>query len=216
MKILIANSRKWFKCDYEIKSNHDIKLIENKKELNLELIKTFNPELIFFPHWIWKVPKEIFETFACIVFHTSPLPFGRGGSPIQNLILRGYKNSPVCAIKMVEELDAGPIYLKKEINLEGDLNVILSNLNDLVNIMMKELIEKLPIPSRQIGEPFLFKRLDKSDNIIPENISIMHLYDRVRMLDDETYPNAFIEFGDLIFEFKNAKKLPDNKLIVKF
>ena len=33
------------------------------------------------------------------------------------------------------------------------------------------------------------------------------------MLDDKTYPNAFIEFGDLIFEFKNAKKLPDNKLI---
>ena len=41
------------------------------------------------------------------------LPYGRGGSPLQNLIVRGHKHTMISAIKCVKELDAGPIYLKK-------------------------------------------------------------------------------------------------------
>ena len=39
------------------------------------------------------------------------LPFGRGGSPLQNLIVRGYKETMLSAIKCVGEVDAGPIYI---------------------------------------------------------------------------------------------------------
>ena len=50
-----------------------------------------------------------------IVFHTAPLPYGRGGSPIQNLIVRGHISpAPVCALKMVSGLDEGPIYDKQK------------------------------------------------------------------------------------------------------
>ena len=79
--------------------------------------------------------------------------------------------------------------------------------------MIIEIIEKLPVPQKRIGEAFFFKSLEKSDNFYPINSSINELYDRVRMLDDDSYPNSFIEFGDLIFEFKNSKKLPKNQLI---
>ena len=41
------------------------------------------------------------------------LPFGRGGSPLQNLIVRGYKSTKLTAIKVQSGIDTGDIYLKK-------------------------------------------------------------------------------------------------------
>jgi methionyl-tRNA formyltransferase len=41
------------------------------------------------------------------------LPFGRGGSPLQNLISRKIYNTKLSAIRVVKELDAGPVFLKK-------------------------------------------------------------------------------------------------------
>ena len=43
------------------------------------------------------------------------LPFGRGGSPLQNLIERGIKQTKISAIKCVKELDGGDIYLKRDL-----------------------------------------------------------------------------------------------------
>ena len=93
---------------------------ENSGYSSRKLIRKFNPDYIFFPHWNWIVPKSVHTNFKCILFHTAPLSYGRGGSPIQNLILKGYKNVPVCALEMIEELDAGPILIKKNINLKGN------------------------------------------------------------------------------------------------
>ena len=40
-----------------------------------------------------------------IVYNTASLPYGRGGSPITNLIINGCESSPVCAIAMTKELE---------------------------------------------------------------------------------------------------------------
>ena len=103
MKLIICNSKNWFKLDEKLKSNLEVIMISKKDELKKDLIARYNPEYIFFVHWNWKVKKEIYSNFKCILFHTAPLPYGRGGSPIQNLILKGFKKSPVCAIKMEEK-----------------------------------------------------------------------------------------------------------------
>ena len=205
MKIVIACSKSWFGISNYLKNNHQISLITNKNELTLENIKKINPNLIFFPHWSWKVPSEIHQKYKCILFHTAPLPFGRGGSPIQNLILLGYKKSPVCALKMVEELDSGPIYTQREISLEGPLSNIFKRLNIVVNDLIKELIELLPEPIIQKGNQSFFRRLNEDDNKIPHTGSLEEFYDRVRMLDDSSYPNPFLEYGDYIIEFNKAE-----------
>ncbi len=196
---------KWFSLSEENKRSNDFQVIASKENLNLKELNKFNPDLIFFPHWNWIVPKEILDKFNCIVFHTAPLPFGRGGSPIQNLILKGFLESPICALKMTEELDAGPIYLKKTLSLDGPLKEILKRMNTLVNEMIFELTKKLPEPKDQVGKKTLFKRLTHEDNKIPKNISIKDAYDRIRMLDDVSYPNSFIEHGNLRIEFYEAE-----------
>tara|TARA_Y100001978_G_C23644465_1_gene410005 strand:- start:429 stop:1100 length:672 start_codon:yes stop_codon:yes gene_type:complete len=214
MKIAIASSKPWFVISNNLRKNHQILLIKTKADLNIENLKKFNPNLIFFPHWNWKVPNQIHERYKCILFHTAPLPYGRGGSPIQNLILLGYKKSPVCALKMVEELDSGPIYSKREISLEGPLSLIFKRLNIAVNDLMEDLINFLPEPILQKGSQLYFRRLNQDDNEIPIQGSLKDFYDRVRMLDDVNYPNPFIRYGDYIIEFNNAN-ISDGKLTCK-
>ena len=55
------------------------------------------------------------------------LPYGRGGSPLQNLIIRGHKKTKISALRMVNELDAGPIYFKRSLSLNGNAQKIYSS-----------------------------------------------------------------------------------------
>ena len=52
-------------------------------------------------------------------FIWTDLPYGRGGTPLQNLILRGHQNTKLSAFKLVDEMDAGPIYLKADLFFRG-------------------------------------------------------------------------------------------------
>ena len=63
--------------------------ISDPTYISLEYLERINPRCIFFPHWSHRIPKEVHDRFECIVFHMTDLPFGRGGSPLQNLIARG-------------------------------------------------------------------------------------------------------------------------------
>ncbi|HEE8995621.1 TPA: hypothetical protein R2H68_001640, partial [Campylobacter jejuni] len=76
-----------------------------------------NPKYIFFPHWSFIIPDEIYQNYECIVFHMSDLPFGRGGSPLQNLILQNIKKTKISALKVCKDLDAGDIYLKCKLDI---------------------------------------------------------------------------------------------------
>ena len=204
MRILICNSKTWFSLDEKIQDNHDVKFISTSTELSEDLLAAFDPQLIFFVHWHWIVKDWVYEKYESIVFHTAPLPYGRGGSPIQNLILRGFEEAPVCAIKMTGELDAGPIYTKRNISLRGPLKSIFSEIDDAINQAIIEISETNIKPVEQQGEPVIFKRLGHADNEIPNESSLSEIYDRVRMLDHPDYPDAYIKYGDMVLQFSNA------------
>lgn len=205
MKLIICNSKGWFKLDKEISSNFEVITISKKNALNFDFISLYKPDYIFFIHWSWKVEKEIFKNFRCILFHTAPLPYGRGGSPIQNLILSGFKKSPVCAIKMEEELDSGDVYSSLNISLEGSLKEIFSRLSKVINKLILKIIKNNLVPKAQEGKIHKFKRLSYEDNEIPANVFLEKFYDFIRMVDDEDYLKSYILYGDIKIEFSNAK-----------
>jgi len=209
MNIIICNSQNWFHLSNDILLRHKILIIQDKNNLCADTLKSFKPDLIFFPHWNWLVEKEIFAKFKCIVFHTAPLPYGRGGSPIQNLILRGHKVSPVCALKMSNELDKGPIYDKEEISLEGNLSEIFKRLDSAVNALIKRLIHHLPTPIKQTGVGKIFKRLGNKDNEISFDTTFEKTYDTVRMLDDPSYPSAYLSLKNIFIEFSEVNRKND-------
>ncbi|WP_417829386.1 formyltransferase family protein [Thalassospira sp.] len=204
MNIVIACSKNWFTVPDALKRNHSVLVIKDRDLLTLERMQDVCPDVIFFPHWNWVVPTEIHEAFTCIVFHTAPLPYGRGGSPIQNLILNGVKRAPVCALRMSDQLDAGPIYSRKYVDLHGRLSEIFSGINVAIGELMEELVVCMPDPKDQEGEVYYFSRRKEEDNRIPEGVSASDIYDRIRMLDDPDYPNSYILFGSLKIEFFNS------------
>ncbi len=209
-KVLIACSKNWFVNNKEVKkylkkNTNKIQIISNKNDLNLKRISKIQPDVIFFPHWSYLVDKKITNKFKCICFHSAPLPYGRGGSPIQNLIVRDFKQTPVCAIEMTEKIDAGGIYLKQNLSLKGDLNDILNSMSVKILRMMKIILKKKIIPKKQKGKVLNFKRLKKSNSEITTKESINKIYDKIRMLDSNDYPRAFIKIGKLKFIFSKAK-----------
>jgi len=206
MKIVICNSKNWFNLNANNESSLTVKLITNQEDLTKDLLDSFEPSYVFFVHWSSIVPHEIYTNFECVVFHTAPLPYGRGGSPIQNLILEGFKSSPVCALRMNGELDSGPIYEKREISLDGSLSEIFTRLNYAINKLIKKITKGDIIPVEQDGVPHNFKRLTAENNKLASDMNLMQLYDRIRMLDHEDYPNAFLISGNLKFEFFNVEQ----------
>jgi len=177
-----------------------------------EILQVTSPRYLFFPHWRWIVPKNILDHYECVCFHMTDVPYGRGGSPLQNLIMRGHKNTVLTALQMEEGLDTGPVYFKKSLSLSGDAYEIYQRMAALSWDMILNFIEKEPRPSPQIGEPVIFKRRVSNDSKIPVGLDLEQVYDYIRMLDAPGYPPAFIEYGDLYLEFNKAE-LKGNELV---
>lgn len=179
--------------------------IEDREHLSLDAVCTLNPRYIFFLHWSWKVPDEIVKEYECVCFHMTDVPYGRGSSPLQNLILRGHKHTKLTALKMVEDLDAGPVYLKEDLCIEnGSAEEIYIRATYKAAEMIRLIISEEPEPVPQKGDPTVFRRRRPEESQMPDLTSLQQLYDFIRMLDAEGYPKAFIESQGLRFEFSRA------------
>lgn len=206
IKYILASTHDWFLSeDDESYYQSDEFLIINKKEDFEQLaLKDISPQYIFFIHWNWIVPETIFNNYKCIVFHIAPLPYGRGGSPIQNLILEGFKEAPLNALKMTKVVDGGPIYASEKISLTGSIKDILKRAAKSVKNLIKFIIENDPAPKDQIGEASYFNRLTRADNAIKDDDKLEVIYDKIRMVDGLNYPRAFIDLGEYTIEFTEA------------
>ncbi|MDR3048573.1 MAG: methionyl-tRNA formyltransferase [Elusimicrobiota bacterium] len=180
--------------------------IRKKDELSFETLKKINPRYVFIPHWSYIIPKEIYENFECIIFHETDLPFGRGGSPVQNLIERGIYETKISAIKCCGEIDGGDIYLKKDFSLkEGSAKEIFERIGETVSKMIDEIIKTEPVPVKQSGKITLFKRRTPAMSNLKNLKEITKIYDYIRMLDCGGYPKAFLENEKVKYEFFDAK-----------
>ncbi|WP_272676970.1 hypothetical protein ACLI07_21165 [Providencia huaxiensis] len=193
-------------------------LVTDVQELSVEYLEKINPRYIFFPHWSWIVPSTILERWECVCFHMADVPYGRGGSPLQNLITRGHKETKLSALRMVNELDAGPVYKKISLSLDGSAQEIFNRALPLAFDLIKDIAIAEPTPHEQIGDVVLFKRRTPAQSELPSSGELTKVYDHIRMLDAETYPKAFLMYGDFKLEFEHAKLNEYGQLIaqVKF
>ena len=206
-RYMVAGSRPWNRRVFDevvAKYAGVWRFIAEAKELNIEGVDEFAPEFIFFLHWSWKVPVEITQNYKCIAFHMTDVPYGRGGSPLQNLIIRGHKETKLTALKMVEEFDAGPVYLKEDLGLSGSAEEVYVRASYLSARMIRRIIDEHPVPIPQEGEPTLFKRRSPDESRMESLKSLCEIHDFIRMLDAEGYPHAFIEHDGHKYELRGA------------
>lgn len=210
MKIMIATLKSWNikqaeKFKKKFSTEHEIKIIGNKEDFSFRRVDLFKPDYIFFPHWSYIIPDYIYRNYTCVVFHMTDLPFGRGGSPLQNLIVRGIKETKISAIKVEKEIDAGDVYLKESLSLSGSAEEIYIRASEVIfNKMIPQFLETNLQLMKQQGIPVYFKRRTAEESELNVTMSLDKIYDYIRMLDAEGYPNAYIKFGRYKLTFNHA------------
>lgn len=144
------------------------------------------------------------------------LPYGRGGSPLQNLILLGHKETKISALKVVRELDAGPIYIKRKLFLSGTAEEIFVRANKVIELMIETIVLNDIRPEPQEGEIFKFKRRKPADSNIIKIDDLEKVYNHIRMLDAEGYPKAYLETQSLKLEFSKAHLNSNEEIITAY
>ena len=177
-------------------------LITESDQLTKAHLDTLHPRYIFFPHWNHKVPEDILAAYECVCFHMTDVPFGRGGSPLQNLIVRGETETKVTALRMVKELDAGPVYTKRDLSLHGLAEEIYLRAAAIVFEIIRDIATQQPAPTPQTGDVTTFKRRTPAQSDISKDITTLEgLFDHIRMLDAVGYPAAYLDYGNFRLAF---------------
>src|SRR5580692_2665967 len=101
----------------------------------LNELKAFEPDLLVVAAYGRILPNAILEVprIAPMNVHASLLPRHRGAAPIEGAILAGDAETGVTIMRIVEQMDAGPMYFQRKIPIEptdtqGTLKEKLANL----------------------------------------------------------------------------------------
>jgi methionyl-tRNA formyltransferase len=203
-KILCVGYREWALNIYnKIAQNYndgDVTIIASHDEYNDFFVKEYNPDFILFYGWSWMVSEDIISNYKCIMLHPSKLPKYRGGSPIQNQIIRGVKKSAVTLFIMNENMDSGNIVFQESMSLSGSIDDIFNRIERLGYKGTKQFLDNPINGFKQIeGDATYFKRRTKQQSEITlkelKEQPAIYIYNKIRMLQDP-YPNAFFKSKD--------------------
>lgn len=166
--------------------------------------KSHTSGVILFPHWSWKIPSEVLKKFVCIGFHPTDLPFGRGGSPFQNLIRYGINETVVTSFLICEQMDAGDILHKSILKIpQTNIQSMLELYSNVIEVHVRILMESSVTPRKQVGEVINFSRIN--DNFLDfEKMEINQIFDEIRMVDGVGYKPARIEHTNHTLFFSDA------------
>jgi methionyl-tRNA formyltransferase len=189
----------------EVQPNEDWHYIDDSNPLDIDRIEALNPKMIFVLHWSKYINDEFLNRFTFVVFHMTDLPFGRGGTPLQNLIERGFENTKLTALLATKEIDAGPIFLKEDLSLNGSAQEIYERASAIAIQMIRKIVDEQIFPVEQQGDPTYFTRRELEKSELPLNLnSINALNDQIRMVDADGYPKAYLTYGNFRIELSNA------------
>jgi methionyl-tRNA formyltransferase len=214
-KYCVVGSKKWNREHFVSMlsmTDGNWSYVGSEDELKIITSEALSYRYVFFLHWSKKVPDHLLNQTECVCFHMTDVPYGRGGSPLQNLIARGHRETKLTALRMTSVIDAGPFSYKELLSLEGSTaEEIFMRASQKSCEMALRIASEEPQPLEQLGTPVLFKRrrLEQSE-ISPEAAALTEIFDHIRMLDAEGYPHAYIDYGNYRIQFRRAARYHDS------
>jgi UDP-2,4-diacetamido-2,4,6-trideoxy-beta-L-altropyranose hydrolase len=132
-----------------------------------------------------------------LVVHESALPQGQGWSPMTWQILEGTSSIPITLFEAVADLDAGPIYLKQQITLQG--HELVGEWRALQARATFELClawfdrhqEVVNAAKPQYGEASHYPRRGPADSRLDPELSLAEQFNLLRVVDNQRYPAYF-------------------------
>lgn len=119
--------------------------------------------------------------------HFSLLPRWRGAAPMERAILAGDTETGVCVMKLVKELDAGPIFQVRRMPLDDEITLaeLAGELSKLANEALGAELslgeQAFKSPAEQVGEPTYAHKLTGDDLRIDWSASSSEVLRKVRL-----------------------------------
>ena len=134
-----------------------------------------------------------------LVVHESALPQGQGWSPMTWQILEGASTIPITLFEAVAELDAGPIYLQKQSDLQGHelveewralqaqatLELCLVWLDRFHQVVAQAQ------PQQQQAETSHYTRRRPAESQLDPERSLAEQFNQLRVVENQRYPAFF-------------------------
>jgi methionyl-tRNA formyltransferase len=129
------------------------------------------------------IPTELLERALWLNVHPSLLPRWRGAAPVERAIMAGDEVTGVSIIRLVEELDAGPIGAtgRLPIGLDDDAGVVFERAAD----MGAELLDAVLVQRRftpQDGDATYAEKIRPADRELDWSRPPQELHNRIRAL----------------------------------
>jgi len=131
------------------------------------------------------VPDTVLDERLWLNVHPSLLPRWRGAAPVERALMAGDSETGVSIIKLVKELDAGPIAAQASFTVELDEDagaVFARSVEVAVNLLDRVLAVPDPTFREQEGEPTYAAKITAADRRLELDRPARELVDRVRAL----------------------------------
>ncbi len=178
----------------------------------LETLKGWNPEIIVVVAYGRILPKTILDLapYGCLNVHYSLLPKYRGAAPAAWTIIKGESTAGVTTMKLVEKMDAGPIYLQEATEVASDETTgsLQAKLTPVGARLLLETLRRLKLgslmPQEQEESRVTFAPLlKKEDGLIDWTQPAMMIERRVRGFNP--WPGAYSHIGGKLLKIHRAK-----------
>ena len=129
------------------------------------------------------IPQELLEQAPWLNVHPSLLPRWRGAAPVERAIMAGEEETGVSIIRLVEELDAGPVGAgaRFQIDPDDDAGAVYGRAAELVPDLIEQALESnefLP----QEGEVTYAEKIGPEDRLLDWSQDPEQLHNRIRAL----------------------------------
>ncbi len=175
-------------------------------------LRNWNPTVVVVVAYGRILPATILELApeGCINVHYSLLPKYRGAAPAAWTIINGEEKGGVTTMKLVEKMDAGPIYLQEEIPLLPDETTasLQDKLTPVGSRLLLETLHRLKQgsliarPQNEI-EATLAPMIKKADGLINWREPAIVIERRVRGFNP--WPSAYTYFRGKVLKIHRAR-----------
>jgi methionyl-tRNA formyltransferase len=126
------------------------------------------------------IPRELLERHEWLNVHPSLLPRWRGAAPVERAIMAGDEETGVSVIRLVEELDAGPVgaWESFPIDPDDDAGAVSARAAELAPGLLEAATSFTP----QEGEATYAEKIGPADRELDWSRPAKELHDRIRAL----------------------------------
>ena len=179
---------------------------------DFEFLKELDVDMLITTAYGQILPQEVLDIAKInnINVHASLLPKLRGGAPIHRSIIEGHDKTGVTIMEMVNKMDAGRMYAKKEYAINNEINTT-QLFKELAVVGKDLLLETLPLllegklegevqNEEEVTYAFNIKREEER---IDFNKTVQEVHNLIRGLSE--VPGAYCIFKDKQFKIYQAR-----------